>query len=469
MIYQQLFDRVKDPESVRAALIGSGNFGTPIITQARLIPRLDLRVVADKNVKAARSAFLSIGVEEGDIAVTDSPKAALRAMEAGKWLVAEDAMVLMDLPLHVIVTATGVPEAGARYAHEAIRHGKHVVFVDKEADSVVGPILKHLADHAGVVFTTDDGDQPGLAMGMVSWARALGFEVLCGGNFHELQCSPEEDALALPWRGGSLALPPESRWALARIPEGQAPRYMEARRRLTADWEAFAQDGDSLAHMAVTANGTGLVPDTPGPHFPLARLEELPEILCTTEDGGVLHTRGAVELVTVLRTEGVPTVEGGIFVIVSNADRRSREIMIAKGLMANRRGSAMLIYRAHHLCGAETAVSILCAGLLRVPTGASTLRPVADITVTANRDFGAGEVVSGPGKSSADPDLRPTLVPATPMADDNPLPFFMLEGNTLATDWPKGTVLTRRMVVPPADSTLWSLRQQQDGLFLSGK
>ena len=165
MIYQQMFDRVREPEVVRAALIGSGNFGTPIVTQASLIPRLELRVVADKNVEAARSAFLYIGVEDDDIAVCDSSRAALRAVETGKWLVAEDAMILMDLPLHVIVTATGVPEAGARYAYEAIRHGKHVVFVDKEADSVVGPMLKHLADRAGVVFTTDDGDQPGLVMG----------------------------------------------------------------------------------------------------------------------------------------------------------------------------------------------------------------------------------------------------------------------------------------------------------------
>ena len=74
MIYQQMFDRVREPEVVRAALIGSGNFGTPIVTQASLIPRLELRVVADKNVEAARSAFLSIGVEDDDIAVCDSSR-----------------------------------------------------------------------------------------------------------------------------------------------------------------------------------------------------------------------------------------------------------------------------------------------------------------------------------------------------------------------------------------------------------
>src|SRR5689334_12170519 len=98
MIYQHLFDRVREPEVVRAALIGCGSFGAPIVTQAPLIPRLEVRVVSDTNVEAARSAFRRAGAADDDIAVCDSPKAALRAMEADKCVVAADAMMLMDLP-----------------------------------------------------------------------------------------------------------------------------------------------------------------------------------------------------------------------------------------------------------------------------------------------------------------------------------------------------------------------------------
>jgi predicted homoserine dehydrogenase-like protein len=54
MIYQHLFDRVEDPETVRAGLIGAGQFGTPIITQAPIIPRLEVPVVADIDVEAGR-------------------------------------------------------------------------------------------------------------------------------------------------------------------------------------------------------------------------------------------------------------------------------------------------------------------------------------------------------------------------------------------------------------------------------
>ena len=158
MIYQHLFDRMKEPGTVRAGLIGVGQFGTPIVTQAPIIPRLDVPVVADINIEASRQAYRKAGIAEEDIVVCEGRAGALRALEAGKRVVLQDALLMMDLPLDVIATATRVPEAGARYAYESIRHGKHVVMIDKEADSVVGPILKHLADRAGLVFTTDDGD-----------------------------------------------------------------------------------------------------------------------------------------------------------------------------------------------------------------------------------------------------------------------------------------------------------------------
>jgi predicted homoserine dehydrogenase-like protein len=93
---------------------------------------------------------------------------------------------------------------------------------------------------------------------------------------------------------------------------------------------------------------------------------------------------------------------------------------------------------------------------------------VADIDLDARaaRDFRAGEVI-GPSRNSGwNRDLRASLIPAVPVADDNPLPFFMLEGNTLARDVPEGTVITRDMVILPQDSILWSLRKRQDHHYM---
>jgi predicted homoserine dehydrogenase-like protein len=396
--------------------------------------------------------------------VCDGRDAALHALERGERVILRDALLMMDLPLDVIATGTRVPEAGARFADAAIRHGKHVVMIDKEADSVVGPILKAKADRAGVVYTTDDGDQPGLLMGLTSWAQTLGMEVFCGGHFHD--CVYDRESGILSARGRALPVAPEDRWALEPIPAGGAPRYAEARRRLTDEWRADEECGDPVCHMAVGANGTGLLPDAPpAGHRPIARLRELPEVLCPIEDGGILRKRGAIEIPTVMRRADEPGFGGGVFLVVGNGDPVSRGTMIGKGLIANRRGTAMLIYRPYHLCGAETAMSILCAGLLGVPTGASEVRPRVDMVATAARDFKAGETLSGPGLMGYDRDFRASLVSRFPLSENGPVPFFMLEGRRLKANVAKGSIFSMDRVEIPADSTLMALRREQDRAF----
>src|SRR6266511_2444682 len=130
---------------VRAGIIGCGTFGTSVLAQAPSVPSLEIPAVADQDAGAARLAYQRVGVGEDDLALCDSHHAALRALEAGKSVIVEDPLLLMELPLDVIVESTGVPEAGARHADAAIRHGKHVAMVNKEADVTVGPLLKHLA------------------------------------------------------------------------------------------------------------------------------------------------------------------------------------------------------------------------------------------------------------------------------------------------------------------------------------
>jgi predicted homoserine dehydrogenase-like protein len=482
VIYSHLFDRIQEPATVRAALIGAGSFGAPIVTQSPLIPRLDLAVVADVDVEAGLRAFRQAGFAPDDIAVCEGRRAALRALERSKRVVLQDALELMDLPLDVIASATRSPEAGALYAREAIRHGKHVVMIDKEADSVVGPILKHMADRAGVVYTTDDGDQPGLLMGLVAWARELGLEILCGGNMHG--CLHEHDDSArratLTNRARiSVPVPEPEVWALDPIPAGQAQRFYQARHALGAPWRASQQRGDPICHLVVSANGTGLLPDAleqgSTGHRPLVRLSELPEVLSPIKEGGILERRDALDIPVVLHAAHEPDVDGGVYIVVYNADERSRRIMIQKGLVANSRGTAMLIYRPHHLCGAETAMSILCAGILGIPTGSAAILPLVDMIAIADRDWVAGEWLGGsqasnePRNLGYHPGLRATMVPGFSLENAGgaaqPVPFFMLEGCRLASHVPTGGAITVDMVERPADSALWDLRQQQDAQF----
>jgi predicted homoserine dehydrogenase-like protein len=464
MNYEGLFARVEHPQAVLAGVIGCGDFGQTIVAQGHCVPRLRIPVVADIHLENARRAYQLAGVPDDAMVVCDSRAAALRAVEIGKSAIVEDALLLMDLPLHVIVTATRSPEAGAHYALQAIRHGKHVVMVDKEADSVVGSILKHLADKAGVVFTAEDGDEPGLMMGMVSWAHALGLEVLAAGQTHACMFDPALWAADNGHR--SVQIAEADRWAVGHIRAGDVPRFTEARRRLFMDFESDEHCGDPMCHLAVMANGTGLLPDTPVGHRPVVRWRELPDVLSPLEEGGILGRRGVVDTPLILTTPDEPRAGGSIYIVVAPGNRHGLDTMIEKGLMPNSRHTAAVAYRPYHLCGAETPISILCAGLLGLPTGARELKPLVDLVCRAGRDFRAGEVIGPAGNSGWNYDLRASLAPGFRVGPGAPMPFFMLEGNRLSGDVPAGSTFTWDRVVTPEGSSLWSLRRQQDDLFL---
>ena len=455
MIYQQLFDRVKEKKVVRAALIGSGHFGTAIVTQAQSIPLLEISVIADRDVEAARRAYRRAQIAEDKLVVCDNRASALRAIESGKFVILEDSMIAMELPVNVIVESTGVPEAAACHAYHAIQNGKHVVMISKEMDVIIAPILKHLADRAEVVYTPVDGDQHGVLMGLISWAQSLGLEGLCGGKARNAEFVYDEGKGILSHGRHSVTLSEEEICALNPISSGQADRYIKARREISAKLPQISNS--DRGEMAIAMNATGLLPDTPALHVPVARVRELPEVLCPVEEGGILQVRGAIDAVTCLRSATDSGLGGGVFVVVSCENDYSRDILTTKGLIPNSRGSTALIYRPYHLCGVEAPMSILCAGLLKVPTGSTTLQPHVDLVARSKRAFKKGEII--------DNELDALITPAKPVTDDNPVPFYMLLGNQLSQDVPAGTLITWEMISQPSDSMLWSLRAQQEKHF----
>jgi predicted homoserine dehydrogenase-like protein len=459
MIYHHLFDCLKEKRNVRAGLIGSGHYGTAVVTQARYIPLLEIPIIADLDPQAGRLAYHHAGITDDDIALCDNCLDAIRAMESGKFVITEDPMLLMDIPIDVVIESTGVPEAGARHAYEAIQHGKHVAMINKETDAVIGPILKHLADGAGVVYTPVDGDQHGLLIGLVLWAQSLGLGVLCGGKARNAECIYDPEVRTVSCGRDTVAVKQSEAWALDRIPDGEANRYISARREMLA---SFPKTSNSdLGEMTIAANATGLMPDTPPLHLPVVRISEIPEVLSPVEEGGILQTRGAIDIVTCLRGADEAGLGGGVFIVVSCENDYSRTVLTTKGLIPNSRGSTSVIYRPYHLCGVETPISILSAALLNVPTGASTIQPHVDLVAKSNCDLKAGTILDG-GHSS---DINAAILPASPTIGDNPLPFYLLTGVRLSRDVAAETLITQEMVIPPSDSLLWSLKRQQDAHF----
>src|SRR5208337_2138271 len=104
------------------------------------------------------------------------------SIASGKFVVTNNPFWLTASPsVDVIIEVTGHVESSCRVVEDAIFNHKHVILMNAELDSTVGPILKHRADRASVIITNADGDQPGVIMNLYRFVKGLGVRpVLCG-------------------------------------------------------------------------------------------------------------------------------------------------------------------------------------------------------------------------------------------------------------------------------------------------
>jgi len=459
MIYGQLFRQHDHGTVVSAGVVGTGQYATAIVTQSRAMARLDVPVVADVDVEAGRQAYIRAGYTADDISIAESAVGAAKAYEAGRRVVVPDATLLVELPVDVVVESTGVPEAGAHHGMLAIEHGKHLVMVSKESDATVGPILKRMADAAGVVYTAADGDQHGLLMGLVDWVRELGLEVVAAGKARDVEFVYDPIAHTVSDGRRVATLGANAHEILGRIRPACGPQTVAARREALGDLERIG--GYDLTELAIAANATGLVPDVDELHCPALRTVEIPEVFSPTAAAGILSQRGVIDCVTCLRQEGEAGLGGGVWVVVACENDYSRMILTTKGLIPNASDTTALIYRPYHLCGVETPISLLVAGLLGLPTGASEYTPRVDLVARALIDLRAGDVLTG----DHDPRLEYLLLPARAVTQGSPLPLHMASRRPLVRDVAAGTIIRTEMVAAPEDSILWALRAEQDRAF----
>ena len=149
---------------IRVGMIGAGATGRAIALQlATPVPGIRLVAIANRTPKHGERAFREANLMEWRRA--ESPREAERAITKGLPVLTDDPSVLTACDaIDVLIEVTGTVREAARVVLEAFDYGKHVVLVNAELDSLLGPILKMKADAAGVVVTHTDGDEPGVAM-----------------------------------------------------------------------------------------------------------------------------------------------------------------------------------------------------------------------------------------------------------------------------------------------------------------
>jgi predicted homoserine dehydrogenase-like protein len=122
-------------------------------------------------------------------------------------------------------------------------------------------------------------------------------------------------------------------------------------------------------------------------------------VLRPQTEGGVLHHRGQVEVISSLRRDGSAVqrdLRWGVYVVFAGGSEYVERCFKEYGLVTDASGQYSALYKPFHLIGLELGISVASVGLRNEPTGA----PIgfnADVVATAKRDLPAGEVLDGEG------------------------------------------------------------------------
>ncbi len=333
--------------------------------------------------------------------------------------------------------------------------------MSKEADIVVGPLLHKRAKAAGLVYTPVDGDQPSLLMQLVVWARLLGLKILCAGKTSEYDFVYDPALKRVTSLQHVVEAPDfEALWDI-----GTRPVLDVIRTRAAALAGIPQHTVPDLVEMGLVANACDLGVDVPAFHAPIARIPEMADVLSPVQCGGLLTKSGVVDVVNSLRRTDEASFAGGVFVIVRCEDRKSWEVLRAKGHVVSRSGDAGMIYRPSHLLGVESATTVLAAVLQNDASGPDNVLPRFDVVGRTTKPLPAGTELTASGHHHQIDGVEGLLVPARKAVGPNPIPFYLMANNRLRCAVPAGSIITAEMILPPSESRLWGLRREMEAEF----
>ena len=433
-LWDELRARAADNRPVGVGLIGAGKFGSMFLSQVPSTAGLEVRAIADLDPDRARAACRAVGWSDARIAATRFTDDAFEAVD--------------DDAVDVVVEATGDPAAGIAHARAACAAGRHIVMVNVEADVLAGPLLAAEARAAGVVYTMAYGDQPALTCELVEWARACGFDVVAAGKGTKYLPSYHASTPDTVWDHYGLTAE-EARAA------GMNSRM----------FNSFLDGTKSAIEMAAIANATGLAPAPDGLRFPPCGRDDLAHVLRPAEAGGQLHHKGQVEVVSSLERDGRPVpgdLRWGVYVVVEAPNDYTAGCFRQYGMNTDATGRYSAMYKPFHLIGLELNVSVLAAGLLGKPTGAS--RDFAgDVAATAKRDLAAGETLDGEGGFT----VYGKLLPARASLERGALPIGLAHGAALTRAVGAGEIVGWDDVEVDPDGMAVKARREMEARFPS--
>jgi predicted homoserine dehydrogenase-like protein len=412
-----LQQRERDGKPIRVGIIGAGAAGRAIALQlATPAPGVRLAAIVNRTPKHGERAFREAGVTEWRC--PESPRQADAAINQGLPVLTDDPSVVTKCDaIDVIIEGTGTIEYAAGVVLDAFEHGKHVVLVNAELDSFLGPILKAKADQSGVVITHTDGEEPGVAMTLLRYLRSTGLRPVAAGNLK---------GMVDHYRT------PETQKAFAQ-------KYDQDPRKVTS----FADATKLSMETTILANATGFQAGRRGMYGPACEhVREIAKLLPSDQmlDTGLVdYALGAAP-------------HTGAFVVVYE-DKPLKQAQLGYVKMGD--GPFYVFYTPFHLPHIQIVSTIGRAVVHSDPTVAPIAGPVCEVITLAKRDMRVGERLDGIGGFCAYGVIENTAA----ARNIDALPLSLSENCVLRKDVAKDQVISLSDVEQPNRGVvdeLWS-------------
>ena len=363
LIDRALEEREKSGRPILVAMVGAGFLGRAIAHQIiRYTRGVRLVAIVNRNLENARRAFVEAG--SASVREVESAAALDHAIAIGEYAITQDFDAVAGCAaIEAVVEVTGSIEYGASVALSAIEHGKHIISMNAELEATLGPVLKHRADQAGVVYTGSDGDQPGVTLNLYRFVRGIGVTPLLCGSIKGLY-----DRYRNPTTQKEFA----QRW-------GQKPQMVAS----------FA-DGTKLSfEQATIANATGMQVGRRGMYGP-----QVPPGTPVAE-AVQWYARDALDLPGGIVDFVVGAEPGpGVFIIGRQDDPMQRHYL---NLYKLGEGPFYVFYTPYHLCHFEVPITIGRTVLFGDVTVAPQRGLRVEVITAAKTDLKPDDVFDGFG------------------------------------------------------------------------
>lgn len=409
----------------RVALVGAGQMGRGFGNQLGHLDGISLSIVIDIDLERIKTLYADLGISE--LVLSEDREVLTRAIAEGRPAAATNPAIVSELPIDLVVEATGIPEIGAQVAYFSLLAKKDVAVLNVEMDVTIGPLLNKIARDNGVVYAVCHGDEPVEAKVLVDYARDLNFEIIAAGKGKNNPFEPLSNPDSVKERA---------------IRKKMNPKMLCS----------FTDGSKTMTEMVALANATDLELSKRGMHGPVSSIKTLQDTFALQSDGGILDRPGVVDYCT-------GDVAPGVFVVVRHNDPYIAHEM---NYLSMGSGPYFALYRPYHLASIEAPITVYRAILDR-SSSLSATHLNAEVVCMTKKDLIVGDVIDGIGGYT----VRGYADKAIDAKRENLVPLGVIAGAKVVKAIGVNELLTYENVQLKEDSLIVRLRKEQDSLGLT--